>query len=88
MSESYYEWTSDSDVDRDTLGVVISALLDDREAAQTILESLDREQLASLTWCLASWYARALKLNVDDVDPVEIFREFALQLAERREEGE
>jgi hypothetical protein len=72
VSEPFYQWSSDDDLDRDTLAVVICALLDDREAAQTIFESVSKEMLIALTWSVTSWYARALKLNVDGIDVVEV----------------
>jgi hypothetical protein len=43
------------------------ALLDDYEAAAHVLESLNKEQLVSFVWTVASWYSRAV-----NYDPVEV----------------
>jgi hypothetical protein len=53
-----YRWESDDDRDRDTLAVITSAILDDFDAGASVLQSLDRESLVSLCWCLAVWHAR------------------------------
>jgi hypothetical protein len=83
-----YRWRNSRDRDADVLGVVSAALLGDYEAAVSILESLSREDLVSLTWCISCWYAGSLAQSNDYDDPLEMVRRIGLVIGSLRKDDE
>jgi hypothetical protein len=71
-----YVWFTKRDRDADVMAAVVAALCNDYEAAAGVFESLNRRHLTELAWCLAGWYAAALRRNVSD--PLATLQEFAI----------
>ena len=80
-----YPWREPRDMNCDTLGVVVAALQLDFDAAVHILSSLSDEQMTSLCWALARWFADSLAEDFED--PVGMLRGLALVLAHGRGES-
>jgi hypothetical protein len=80
----WHEWRDDQEGDRDTLRLIVAALLNDPDMGARLLADLAHSQVAEVAWCAASWasswlqalhgehaldFARELLSTVDDDGP-------------------
>ena len=80
-----YEWRTSRDRDADVIAVLAAALTSDYHGAVSVLQSLDREALTSLLWCLSCWFAGSLCERGDD--PVADVQRLALLISRERKDG-
>ena len=82
--DGLYEWRCRADHDGDAVGMLTAALLDDGDAAMSILETLTSGQLIALCWTLSRWWGWAFQ-HGHGGDPLATLRHSALEIARGKE---